>query len=221
MGLDGVELILATEEEFGISIDDVDAERLNTPRDLADYVAYRLGAAKAGAKRCLSQAGFHRLRAVLVRQFGARRSDVRPDSRITDFLRGKMRTQWSELRLAIGGTLPGLECGQPTRGVLTVGVPLVTGALLLWLQPSLWIGMPVVIASWIGGTVAAERMGSKVPDTLTAVGGIVPYVRVHDTDEWRYDEILRRVILMTSEQLGVPLERIEPDHHFVKDLGLQ
>lgn len=43
MGLDSVELVLATEAEFGITIDDRDAASLTTPGALADYVAAHLG----------------------------------------------------------------------------------------------------------------------------------------------------------------------------------
>ena len=42
MGLDGVEIVLAVEEEFGIAIDDADAANLTTPRRLVDYVFERL-----------------------------------------------------------------------------------------------------------------------------------------------------------------------------------
>ena len=38
MGLDGVELVMAIEEEFGCDITDPEAERVATPRDLIDLL---------------------------------------------------------------------------------------------------------------------------------------------------------------------------------------
>jgi hypothetical protein len=94
MGLDGVEILLAVEEEFDISIDDSDAANLITPRMLADYVFARLGKIEGVKGRCLSQAGFYRIRSALTREFGALRKGVLPESPIRDFLNGNIRKQW-------------------------------------------------------------------------------------------------------------------------------
>ncbi|GAA5495946.1 acyl carrier protein [Rubritalea halochordaticola] len=44
MGLDGVELIMAVEEEFGVSLDDAEVASLRTPRDLIAAVWKKLEA---------------------------------------------------------------------------------------------------------------------------------------------------------------------------------
>ena len=44
MGLDGVELVLACESDFGIVIPDAHAAELRTPRMLADYISQALTA---------------------------------------------------------------------------------------------------------------------------------------------------------------------------------
>ena len=60
MGLDGVELVMAIEAGFGVTIPNEAAERLATPRDV---VAYLEGALPAGGHGvCLSQRAFYRLR---------------------------------------------------------------------------------------------------------------------------------------------------------------
>jgi len=46
MGLDGVELVLAWEEEFGIEISDADAAKMETPAHVIDFVCTRVGEAK-------------------------------------------------------------------------------------------------------------------------------------------------------------------------------
>ena len=47
MALDDTDVIIAVEEEFGISIPDRDAERLYTVGDLATYVEGRVSGARA------------------------------------------------------------------------------------------------------------------------------------------------------------------------------
>jgi acyl carrier protein len=42
MGLDTVELLMAFEEKFGISIPDEDATRLTTPRKVTDYIVSKV-----------------------------------------------------------------------------------------------------------------------------------------------------------------------------------
>ncbi|MGC4047024.1 MAG: hypothetical protein QM758_24780 [Armatimonas sp.] len=65
MGLDIVELILATEKAFDITIRDRDAERLTTVRELALFVARRVE--RRSGRECLTQRSFQLVRKVLMR----------------------------------------------------------------------------------------------------------------------------------------------------------
>jgi acyl carrier protein len=60
MGLDGVEILLATEEAFGIAIPDEVAERLLTPADVVAHVASQVPTTPSA--ECLTQRLFYRLR---------------------------------------------------------------------------------------------------------------------------------------------------------------
>ena len=66
MGLDGVEIVMETEETFGIEIPDAIAERLYTPGDLIEYVLSQL--ATTPSDSCLTQQLFYRLRRGFRRQ---------------------------------------------------------------------------------------------------------------------------------------------------------
>src|SRR5664280_544509 len=60
MGLDAVELVMAVEEKFGISISDEEASNAPTVGDLEKLVRARLEIADADS--CLSQRAFHLIR---------------------------------------------------------------------------------------------------------------------------------------------------------------
>lgn len=221
MGLDSVELVLAVEEEFEISIDNADAANLITPRILADYVVSRLGTLSVDNGRCLSQAAFYRIRSVLVKQFGAVREDTHPASPIKHFLKGNIRRQWHELSAEIGANhLPRLRCKKPIYYPLTLGIPGIVVALLLLNALPLWMPLIAFLFLWVVTNIIADRMADVLPATVGTIGDLVPYVRAPKQEDWSPDYVLQRVIQITAVQLGIPVEKIQPDHHFVEDLGL-
>ncbi|MDR0775452.1 MAG: hypothetical protein LBE81_02285 [Azonexus sp.] len=221
MGLDGVELLLAVEEEFGISVDDADAATLATPGMLSDYVIARLGNVGESKGRCLSQAGFYRIRSALVRQFGARRNEVRPDSPIRNFLNGNIRQQWVELKKAIDAPhLPWLRCRKSIAFPIHIVMPLGGLALLALAGVSSgWALVFVLFALPLCAAIITNRLGDIVPENASTVGALVPYVRFQN-HEWTREYVLQGVLLLTAEQLNVSIEKVRPDSHFVKDLGL-
>ena len=63
MGLDVVEVIMAFEEEFGISIPDADCENLTTPRQVTEYVWGRISHERVTKEQVAA-----RVREVVIRQ---------------------------------------------------------------------------------------------------------------------------------------------------------
>lgn len=86
MGLDGVEIVMSVETEFGISISDAEAEVMQTPRDLIRVVCEKVGAVDGGVDSCAAQVAFHRVRAALVEVAGCERAEVRLDAQLRDLL---------------------------------------------------------------------------------------------------------------------------------------
>jgi hypothetical protein len=82
MGLDLVEFTIAIEDAFGIFIPDADAQRLDTPGSLLEYLEGRL---HRGSAACLEQRAFYRLRQAGMRVLNRPREAFRPS------------TQWIEL----------------------------------------------------------------------------------------------------------------------------
>lgn len=116
MGLGGVELVIAIEETFGITISDADAEGLVTPRILIDYVISAVGSAPK-ARPCLSQRAFHRVRMSLVHSTGVRSRDISLNTKIRKLFPKSMRVDnWQSFREVSGlADLPNLRFG---RGVI-------------------------------------------------------------------------------------------------------
>lgn len=221
MGLDGVELVLALEEEFEVTIDDRDAANLTTPRKVADYILSRLETVSDNAGRCLSQTGFYRIRSVLMSHFGARRSDVRLESPVQAFLGDDARQNWRVLKEAIGAShLPGLKCQPHVHFSITLGVPVIMAICILQAGGPLWAAVLALPISWVVAHGITDRLGNLVPPSFATIRALVPYAGIANRTEWSQEYVLQRVLQITSVQLGIPLEKILPDHHFVDDLGL-
>ena len=103
MGLDIVEFVIAVEGTLDIDIPNKDAERLETPRMLIDYLCQRLDATHDGEVNCLSQRAFYRARRATAERFGLERQSLRPDTLFADVM-GSRTSEWKALRADIGST---------------------------------------------------------------------------------------------------------------------
>ena len=89
MGMDGVEIVMAVEETFDIHIEDAEAEKLLTPRQLIDLVQSKVAVATASV--CLTQRAFNLLRKSLLRHGGWKRSEIRPARRLSELINCNQR----------------------------------------------------------------------------------------------------------------------------------
>ena len=124
MGLDGVELVMAWEESFGITITDADAAQLRTPRMATDLIHRKLATAGVpGPGGCLTQRAFHRLQRAVQAAFAVPRQQVRPQTPLDALLpAGKRRAHWQALQAQTGlVSFPKLFFGRLPFGCGTVG----------------------------------------------------------------------------------------------------
>lgn len=112
MGLDGVELVLAVEETFGISIPDSVAFEMTTPAMMISFVQ-QVVSARPERKACISQRAFHRVRASLMKATGVGRRDVTLKTPIRRLFAGPQRTEhWRDFKSSAGlPALPSLGFG--------------------------------------------------------------------------------------------------------------
>lgn len=221
MGLDGVELIMATEDEFGIAIPDDDAWKLATPRLLADYVAQRLAAeGRVPDSRCISQVRFYRIRRYLIEHANAERKAIAPGSLLEAILNPELRKHWRQIKTSIGmNRMPNLRPAPPLRWLLNA-LPVFAAVFVFVLSDSILAALGTLILVAMLAVDAWRRLANQLPASMTTVADLLPYIRTEELRNLLPDEILLRVLKITSEQLGIPLQKIQPDHSFVKDLGL-
>ena len=221
MGLDGVELVLAVEEEFGISIADEDAENLQRPRQLADYVSAKLNVKDNQGQRCLSQMAFYRLRAALVSQLGCSRQDIKPETELRTLFNHDVRRQWRLLGEAVGpGIFPSLKC-KPRILWATRAIWLLGGLYTLWQAMSLsWL---LIIALVLGAIAIwiCTRWADQIPAQYREVKDLLPFVQLVSLEKLTPEVVLNRVIQIVATQTGISVDKISPDAHFINDLGIE
>ena len=121
MGLDTVELVIAIEETFDLSIPNKDLETMTTPRHIIKYVQERVGSTPR-RNSCLSQRAFYKVRSAITSSSKASRKEVRPNTRIGSLFPYASRDQdWKTFVNCCGlGNLPKIRFGRsifysPTR----------------------------------------------------------------------------------------------------------
>ena len=221
MGLDSIELILATEAEFGIEIADADAANLLTPRQLAAHVSQLLGQQAENAPPCPTQAAFYRTRRALCQLFGEKREHIRPDTPIAPYLAARPRAQWRQLAQAIDAPqLPHLCCPRWLSRSLGITSPLLA---LLWgihSQQPPWALLLTPLIAFVLASWLLDRIAWQLPAHLRKVSDLLPYVRNSNPNAWNAAYVLQRVMQITATELGLNLNAFNPDSRFVEDLGI-
>lgn len=234
MGLDGVELMMRVEEQFGIAIPDGDAEKLLTPALLIDYIYTNIqepqltDPAGRGTHR-----GFYRLRRVLMQQSGLKRNDISPDTPLALLFPGRrlLYREWLNLRDA-------LECRSwpwlmPSRRVswlsLLAGI---CGEIMLWrmldehpvgLRVGLMLATGMVgFAVWLlvmDQLIRADVFPGHLPHRTQSVGNLARFSTIGNKPTWTREEVAVAVKRIVIELLHISEAKYAEDKQFVRDLG--
>jgi hypothetical protein len=233
MGLDAVELVMAAEEKFGISITDEEATKTLTVGDLKHLVRTKLDVADADG--CLTQHAFHLIRKNATAEFGILRRNLRPDTTLETVIpRATRRESWRNFQGALGvADLP--ELVRPHTVNLAITVLVLCGIVLpVWygaLHPQhfgRWMLFGAVLSSFVGwGSARVTRPMKtefrtgydKVRDlTRFLVANYPQQIGKPRTAKWTEEEIsclLREVII---DKLGVT--DFDDNSRFVRDLHI-
>ncbi|MGL4668452.1 MAG: hypothetical protein ACRCWR_11065 [Saezia sp.] len=225
MEFDLVEFAMAVEDEFNITINDADAAEIGTCRQLANYVISRLDHIDTADPRCLSQVQFHHFRNVLVNEFGAHRKDIKLDSLIRPFLGKNIKKEWAKLKEAAGSKqFPRLYCkGYFYFLTLLAALSISAAFLELHTPASALIPLGLFFFLWIlFSAVLYPVFANQIPSS-DSIRKLVPFVELKDpTFKWKNhpEHILHRIRVIAADNFGMDIEKVDPDAHFINDLGV-
>jgi acyl carrier protein len=218
MGLEGVELVMAFEERFGVTITDAEAEASITPGAVVELVFGKLRA--SDEQVCVSQRAFYLLRKGMARTLGVSRRSVALGADVRSFAVGRsQREVWNDLKDAVEArSWPALA--RPWW--LVLGLWLLTLAVF---SASLR-AFPWYVAAACAGFVAfvadrlTEPLRSCIPRRFSTVRALVPFAVTSDAVSWTRDQVASLVKRLVIDQLGLREDQYREDAHFVKDLGM-
>lgn len=229
MGLDYVELVMALEDAFHISIADEDASAVVTVGDLHALVVSRLKG--PDAKRCLTSAAFYRVRRGLVDALGVDRRSVRPSTPLRPMMPlASRRKLWSHVRQETALNLPELERSNVvTLAHLALGVALtVIPGLRLGLDGG-WLFALAIVGLLVGTSLRrlTPMLALEFPYRSETVGdlarGALPanYARLcAETGCSSPNEIWEIFCRVFMEQTGISREYVRMEARIVDELGI-
>jgi len=231
MGLDGVELVMAFEEAFGVAIEDVDAEKMLTPRAVIDFIESRVG---AGTKRiCLTRRAFHGIRGRLM-TMGFQRQVIRPNEPLARFFpKSSRRRLWVEAR----GSYSKLQWPELVRTPVLQNlinlVPLVVASVTLIaifgrLMPNVFgpfaLAGLAALVSWLVLMRMTQSQCRRFPRLVTIRDLAVRVAGFTEPDRANQRlsraEIAGTVKQTILDQLGIPEAAYHEDKDFIRDFGV-
>ena len=130
MGLDSVELVMAIEEEFKISIPDAAAEKMTTVGAMVDYVHALY--TRSERLRCRTAAVFFEMRRQLTNLLQVPPRSLRPSTALSTIVEPPVRrTTWRSLSRS-GFAMPTLEYQPFAKRIITGTLAIV--AVLAWMM---------------------------------------------------------------------------------------
>ena len=218
MGLDGVELIMAIEECFGLAITDAEAEACCTPAAVIDLV---FGKLRANDERvCVSQRAFYLLRKGLTQTLGVSRRKVDLAADIRSFTAGRSeREVWDDLKTAVQARRwPALA--RPRW--LTAGIWILSlGTFCALIAISHWAfaASCTMLVAYISAQLT-RPFCSFIPARYSQLRELVPFAVTSNAISWTRDQVATLVRKLVIEQLHLREGEYREDAQFVKDLGM-
>jgi acyl carrier protein len=229
MGLDAVELVMEVEDRFNVKLADSECARVRTVADLAALVISRL---PRPSGFCPTARTFFELRSQMVNGAAVERRLVRPKARLEALFPSGLRRPWRMLRKA-NPRLPRLVASSAVDTAMLWATALcvfsgVAVVAVIWATLGAGAGViAFLLMALVSGFIihASSAIGWRLPPGVETVGDVVrliaPIEVAHGSQGERLlaqQQVLAEVRRITSQQLGLPLEKVQPESSFVKDL---
>jgi len=241
MGLDIVEMVMATEEEFSIELPDEELEKIRTVGELYELVLLKLGDRvqefEIPDDECQSAIAFYELRKIAVDKGGVKREDVRPDTKLEDIFKNKkaLSSVWKEwlinLRDKHHHFIRDLEVRGPYKAVAALSA-IVSFIGLCYFSyvviPDMGAGL---LLAYIGLSFGLMfymyslfyKYAGLIPEGYSVLRDVLKNMPSGFTDEEKniikYLGVWGTYKLIVSDQLGVNMGEVTYNARFVDDLG--
>ncbi len=189
---DPVELIMAVEDEFGISIPDEEFEHIHTMGEMYAYIMNVTNTPDTKG-RCLTQRAFYKLRGSLVRILGISRDSIKQTTFTNAlFCRGQRCRIWDKLSKDLGVDCPRLKRPIWLTWTLVLTVLLCMSAILFTRAGGFFlddINVNIVLALGAGVLLALslERVtrpfAVEIPAQCQTIGGLTKALAHKDWHE--------------------------------------
>jgi acyl carrier protein len=241
MGLDIVEFVMAAEDEFDLTFDNVEFSRIRTVGEFHELVLKELrrkrpveGTGTADPKTpCLSSRAFYSLRKALIASGVAGRKDVAPQASLESLIpRAGRRAVWDEVAHSMRCTLPRLQRSNTLCTALLIGgtlmviAPLAFGSIQSRTGAAWWVALTSAGLSVLLLKASAPR-ALEFPSDCRSVDGLVQWLTtnqrraVSDSRRvWTDREVWETISRLIVETQGVEPEQVTPEATFVEDLGM-
>lgn len=228
MGLDAAEIVMDTEDRFGISIQNTEAERIRTVGDLVSLIQSRIEAARVA--HCPTLASFLQLRSCVREIANDDRLRIRTTTKVVDVLDPAQRRRlWKRVSKLLGAQLPSLRRPSWLRQVLVYSsiamfiLAVATAAVVDW---EIW-PLTLVIAFLLSLTLNLLTVRFRiVPPIADATFGALAKrmagvtVATKQLHLQSFDAILAELTPIVVDTLGVDASEVIPSARFVEDLGV-
>lgn len=219
MGLDLAEIFMDVEDAFSVRLDE---SWDGTVGDLVARVLAKLPEGGAG-QVCHSSFVFYRIRAALALVDPARTRRIRPSTSLSEWPARRLVRSWRDLEIDAGLRLPDLSLRLPLPLAAVagcVGVVLAITAGSVWGAGWAWLWLPLSLA------IAWSLAPRSVPRHLATVGDLVRAVLPLNVARVQSlagppggREVAEMVRQIVASRLDLPLEKVRPEAHLVRDLG--
>ncbi len=231
MGLDGVELVMECEDEFGITISDFEAAQTTTVGELAELVIklLRRKGELEPIQFCESSRLFYQLRTGLLHA-GCPYDQIKPSSTIGALLDTPKKVRRSQFAFGLLGS-PRFKQSRNDQlikwGVLPaiIVIDVVVGYYCFQRMNELVAAVcmtPFIITTFIAFVFLFDAKSIILEPTLTlrevlqsALAKSAPLSGSVEELDIRF-----RVRSIVSEQLAQPIDKVTPHAHFVRDLNM-
>lgn len=230
MGLDGVELILALEEEFQIVLEDEAVSSVYTIGDLYKLLLSKLPQASAPA--CTTSMAFYAVRRGLMEELGVSRKDLRPATSLASLFSQfppRRRQQWHRFRNGMPYKLDHLGVGR----IAFWGSAILGASVCAWFAHGALDRLPYTAAAalcgFVLGLIAIYKTAcahTSFPNGIDTVGDLArlllgknTHAFAQRTQGWTPENVWQTMKTVVIAQLGVNPELVVPEASIVEDLG--